>query len=177
MNISKNISSIRESKGIKQYQVAEFLGIEPPNYSRLEKRGDKLTVEQIEKIAEALGVSVKELIFGDKEENYSTLIEEKKHQVKKLVELNEQYLHTIKVLTGIVEDIKANSNAFEEKMQDFKATLSNDMSKLKTIELALTQILPESIESNDNMYLSYKETLLYCCTGLKDIYEKLTNDK
>lgn len=69
MNISKNISSIRESKGIKQYQVAELLGIEPPNYSRLEKRGDKLTIEQLEKIATALGVSVKELLFGEKEES------------------------------------------------------------------------------------------------------------
>jgi transcriptional regulator with XRE-family HTH domain len=69
MNISKNISSIREAKGIKQYQVAEMLGIEPPNYSRLEKRGDKLTVEQLEKIAVALGVSVKELLFGEKQVN------------------------------------------------------------------------------------------------------------
>lgn len=68
MNISKNISSIREAKGIKQYQVAEILGIEPPNYSRLEKRGDKLTIEQLEKISVALGVSVKELLFGEKEE-------------------------------------------------------------------------------------------------------------
>lgn len=56
MDISKNIISIRESKGIKQYEVAEKLGIEPPNYSRLEKRGDKLTVEQLKKIADALGV-------------------------------------------------------------------------------------------------------------------------
>lgn len=56
MDISKNIISIRESKGIKQYEVAEKLGIEPPNYSRLEKRGDKLTIEQLKKIADALGV-------------------------------------------------------------------------------------------------------------------------
>ncbi len=63
MDISKNIFSIRESKGIKQYEVAEKLGIEPPNYSRLEKRGDKLTIEQLKKIAEALEVSIYDL-FG-----------------------------------------------------------------------------------------------------------------
>lgn len=62
MDISKNIFSIRESKGIKQYEVAEKLGIEPPNYSRLEKRGDKLTIEQLKKISEALQVSVYDLL-------------------------------------------------------------------------------------------------------------------
>lgn len=69
MDISKNISSIRESKGIKQYQIAETLGIEPSNYSRLEKRGNKLTIEQLEDLAKALGVTIRELMFGEKLES------------------------------------------------------------------------------------------------------------
>lgn len=64
MDVSKNIKNIRESKGLKQYEIADKLGIDRQNYSRLEKRDKKLTLEQLEGIATALGVSLKELLFG-----------------------------------------------------------------------------------------------------------------
>lgn len=75
MDISKNIISIRESKGIKQYEVAEKLGIDPPNYSRLEKRGEKLTVEQLTKIADALGVSIFDFLGLPAIQNQDLLIQ------------------------------------------------------------------------------------------------------
>jgi transcriptional regulator with XRE-family HTH domain len=62
MEISNNIIAIRTEKRIKQTEIAEKLGIEPPNYSRLEKRGKKLTVEQLEQIADALGVTMFDLL-------------------------------------------------------------------------------------------------------------------
>lgn len=62
MDISKNITSIREDKRIKQFEIAQKLNVEPSNYSRLEKRGEKLTIEQLRQIAEALGVSINELL-------------------------------------------------------------------------------------------------------------------
>lgn len=67
MNISKRIASIREVKGFTQKQIADLLDMEQSNYSRLEGRGSKLTIEQLEKIASALGVSVVELLTGEGE--------------------------------------------------------------------------------------------------------------
>lgn len=69
MDIGKNIKAIREAKRIKQVEVAELLEVDNSYYAKLEKRGNKLTVEQLEKIAVALGVSIKELLFGEKEDS------------------------------------------------------------------------------------------------------------
>lgn len=65
MDISKNIKDIREGKGLKQYEVADKLGMDRQNYSRLEKRDKKLTIEQLESIAEALGASLQDVLFGE----------------------------------------------------------------------------------------------------------------
>lgn len=65
MDLSANIKAIREAKRVKQLEIATALDIDPSNYAKLEKRGNKLTLEQLEKIAGALGVSVMELITGE----------------------------------------------------------------------------------------------------------------
>lgn len=64
MDLSRNIKALRESKNIKQVDVAKALNLDPSYYFRLEKRGDKLSIEQLEKIAQVLGVSVVELMTG-----------------------------------------------------------------------------------------------------------------
>lgn len=56
------IAKIRESKNLKQSEVAERMGIDQPHYSRLEKRGDKLSIEQLKSIATALDVSINDLL-------------------------------------------------------------------------------------------------------------------
>ncbi len=68
MDLSRNIKAIREAKNIKQIDVAKALDLDPSYYFRLEKRGDKLSIEQLEKIAGALGVSVLELMTGETQE-------------------------------------------------------------------------------------------------------------
>lgn len=67
MDTSKRIASIREAKGFTQKQIADLLDMEQSNYSRLEGRGNKLTIEQLEKIAVALGISMVELLRGQTE--------------------------------------------------------------------------------------------------------------
>ena len=65
MNISERIKHIREIKKISQTDVANALMTERSNYHRLENRGKKLTLEQVELIANALQISVQELLgFG-----------------------------------------------------------------------------------------------------------------
>jgi transcriptional regulator with XRE-family HTH domain len=58
MDISENIRKLRESKGYTQSKLADILQMERGNYHRLENRGNKMTIEQLQGIADALGVSV-----------------------------------------------------------------------------------------------------------------------
>jgi transcriptional regulator with XRE-family HTH domain len=86
MDISKNIKAIREERKISQSEIARRLGVEPTNYPRMEKRGDKLTVEQLGRIAGALGVSVVELLTGEPKSGQDS------ERVKELIQQNEQLL-------------------------------------------------------------------------------------
>ncbi len=62
MDISEIIKQVRETKGIKQVDIAKAIGVERGNYFRLEKRGEKLTIEQLQNIATALEVSIAQLL-------------------------------------------------------------------------------------------------------------------
>lgn len=67
MTVSEAIKTIREAKGITQSQVADVLGMEKQGYAYFEKRGDKLTVEQLKRIAAALGVTIDDILhYGEK---------------------------------------------------------------------------------------------------------------
>ena len=68
MNISQKIKDIRKSKGLTQRDLAKIMNTGQPNINYLESRDKELTINQIEQISEALGVSVKELLFDEKEE-------------------------------------------------------------------------------------------------------------
>lgn len=67
MDISKSIRTVREEKRLTQLEVADKLQMERSNYARLEARGEKLSIEQLESIAEALGVSLFALLGQDEE--------------------------------------------------------------------------------------------------------------
>lgn len=65
MDVARNIKATREKKGLKQTDMAERLNMERSNYSRLEKRGNDLSVNQVTLIAEALEVNVFDLLFPE----------------------------------------------------------------------------------------------------------------
>jgi len=72
MNIIENIKSMRLEKGIIQEVLAEALGFDVANYSRIENGKQELKVSQLEIIANVLKVDVIDLftypkIFVDKE--------------------------------------------------------------------------------------------------------------
>ncbi|AEI50668.1 helix-turn-helix domain-containing protein [Runella slithyformis] len=85
MDLTKTIRTLRESKGLTQEDLADQLSVTRSNYAYLEGRGNKLTVEQLEKIAIALGVSVVELLTGEARKVVdSGEVEELKKEVKYL---------------------------------------------------------------------------------------------
>lgn len=112
MDISEKIAAIRESKKIKQSEIASKLGIDQPNYSRLEKRGEKLTIEQLTQIANALGVSMGEILE----------IEEKQDNEK------ESLLKQIEVLEDRIKDKEQIIDSLHTKIEKHKLLLLNTTS-------------------------------------------------
>jgi transcriptional regulator with XRE-family HTH domain len=65
MNLSERIKQLRLLKGTPIKLLARGLSVNPSNYIRLEKRGELLSIEYLEKIADALGVSLLDLLNPD----------------------------------------------------------------------------------------------------------------
>ena len=62
MDIGQKIKAIRSTKGLTQSQIAEQIGLDTSSYARIEKKGNKLSVGQLQSIAKILGVGVGELL-------------------------------------------------------------------------------------------------------------------
>ena len=86
MDITKNIKAIRESKGFSQGKMAELLQMERANYHRLENRNTKMSIDQLQSIADALGVSLGELlgVEGTNGTNDGERVRELEKRVKEL---------------------------------------------------------------------------------------------
>lgn len=117
MDISKTIIEIRERKKIKQSELANKLGIDQPNYSRLEKRGEKLTVEQLKQIASALGVEINELLG---------------------IEVQSIDIEKVKRIEKRVSELEKLNNILEERNKELKLVQDENKVKLNSINRQLT---------------------------------------
>ncbi|MCC5612669.1 helix-turn-helix transcriptional regulator [Nostoc sp. CHAB 5834] len=63
MDIAKNIKNVRERKGIKQIDMASRMNLERSNYSRIENKGNDISIRQLQEIADAMDIPLIELIF------------------------------------------------------------------------------------------------------------------
>lgn len=63
MDVIKNIKGARVARKVSQATLAEAIGMSTEGYNRFERRGgNKVTIEQLEKIANALKVPIVELL-------------------------------------------------------------------------------------------------------------------
>ncbi|MEL7124394.1 MAG: helix-turn-helix transcriptional regulator [Bacteroidota bacterium] len=67
MDIGSKIKGIREAKGLSQKQVITAIGMGAAQYSRIETGKTEPSLGSLEKIAQALGITLAEL-FADKEQ-------------------------------------------------------------------------------------------------------------
>jgi transcriptional regulator with XRE-family HTH domain len=149
MDISKAIRTIREEKRLTQLDVADKLQMERSNYARLEARGSKLSVEQLEQIAQALGVSVMELMIGEPQKAEDT--GKVKELEKRIVELEEMLqIHR--------EDKRRLKSYFLKNVRDAVENIvkSELVWTHWRIELESSQILAEKIV--ENVILTRKST-------------------
>lgn len=106
MNLYERIKEIRTRKRLKQSDIAKALELDPAYYSRLEKRGDKMTIEQVKAIAMALDVSLSELLGLDVPVENEEKVKELEGRIYFLEEKN-KYLSAIDEFTvkGVAYDI------------------------------------------------------------------------
>ena len=71
-NIAANIRALRDIKGISQQSLAQTAGVARPNIANLESGSANPTINLLTKVAEALRVSVEELISSPRENNQLT---------------------------------------------------------------------------------------------------------
>ncbi|MBQ8458527.1 helix-turn-helix transcriptional regulator [bacterium] len=74
--LGKRIQELRKGKKLSQEALAEKIGIEPNNLSRIENGKNYPTPENLAKIAKELNVSVDKLYLFEHHQNYSQLKEE-----------------------------------------------------------------------------------------------------
>lgn len=58
MNVIDNIRKIRQEKGVSQAVISQACGFDQSNWNKIENGKQQLKVDQLEKIAHALGVDV-----------------------------------------------------------------------------------------------------------------------
>ncbi len=112
MSITNTIRNLRERAGLTQESMAERLETTRSNYAYLESRGEKLTIDQIQSIAKALGVPVVEILVSVEnfENESNSRIEELERRVKELEEFNRIYHQRDKLYSEFVEHILSKIN-------------------------------------------------------------------
>lgn len=104
--LGKRIREIRVSQNLTQTKVAEIAGIEASNLSHIERAATKVSLPTLISIANALEVSLDELVYGSLISNV--------HVCNSII--NELlYDCTAEELNGIIEIIKSVKNVIKNK--------------------------------------------------------------
>ena len=65
MDIAKNIKKLHEERGLTQKDVANVVGVQPSNYSKMEKGEREFGIEVIDKLAKFFGLTIDELVHSN----------------------------------------------------------------------------------------------------------------
>lgn len=97
MDIGKRIRDLREKQGLSNRQLAVKAGISQPVMNRIENNNRKADIETLEKICEALGITLVDFFSTDEEEmppEYLRLMQNAKNLTPK----------QLKILNDIIEN-------------------------------------------------------------------------
>lgn len=101
MNLKKvlgqRIQDLRKSKKLTQDKLAELVGIDPKNISKIENGNNYPTAETLSSIAQALDVEIYELFLFDSEIPYETM----KEEIISALDNEQTVLYLYKKLKGI----------------------------------------------------------------------------
>jgi transcriptional regulator with XRE-family HTH domain len=156
MNVSDNIREIRKGKGLTQAEVARRYGTSPEFYHRLEKKGHSLTLEQIEKLAQALDVTIFEIlgtgnvVTGNSDAGNRERIATLEKEIFDLKAENKMYLKhnrilfkNIEFLQTVIDTVMQN----EQSMQKFKEQITRgDETVEEQIRESASTLFPDLIK-------------------------------
>ena len=106
-DMGKRIREIRESKHMTQAALSELAGIEPSNLSHIERAATKVSLPTLINIANALEVSLDELVCG-------SLIKSEHIAIRQLNELLSDC--TPDELKAVIEMVKVTKKIMRKKL-------------------------------------------------------------
>ena len=106
-DMGKRIREIRESKHMTQAALSELAGIEPSNLSHIERAATKVSLPTLMNIANALEVSLDELVCG-------SLVKSEHIAVRQLNELLSDC--TPDELQAVIEMVKVTKKIMRKKL-------------------------------------------------------------
>ena len=112
-DMGKRIREIRESKHMTQAALSELAGIEPSNLSHIERAATKVSLPTLINIANALEVSLDELVCG-------SLVKSEHIAVRQLNELLSDC--TPDELQAVIEMVKVPAQSHHEKPPEVTCT-------------------------------------------------------
>ena len=97
MNLYENIKTIREEQSLKQIEVANHINVDKSAYSKIEKGGRALTVEELQKMAQLFNMSTDQIINYDGKIPKEVVIEDKTavEQMRLIQQLEDEDKQTI----------------------------------------------------------------------------------
>lgn len=97
MSLHDNIKTIREAQNLKQIEVANHISVDKSAYSKIEKGGRALTVDELQKMAQLFNMSTDQIINYDGKIPKEVVIEDKTavEQMRLIQQLEEDDKQTI----------------------------------------------------------------------------------
>lgn len=122
MNLADNIKTIRETKNLKQIEVANHIGVDKSAYSKIEKGLRALTVDELQKVAGLFDMSTDQIINYEGKIPKVVVIENKTavEQMRLIQELDEDDKQTIFRLIDKMLTNKKFQTFFEQNLQTAK---------------------------------------------------------
>jgi transcriptional regulator with XRE-family HTH domain len=105
MQIAKNIKKLREEKGLMQKEVANAVGVNPSNFSKMEKGEREFGIEVIDKLAKFFGVTIDELVHMNGKMPKAVTVEDKTatEKVQLIAQLEEEDKHAVyRIIDGML---------------------------------------------------------------------------
>jgi transcriptional regulator with XRE-family HTH domain len=122
MNIAENIKNIRESKGLKQVEVANFIGVDKSAYSKIEKGLRAITIDELKKMAQLFNLTTDQIINYDGGIPKEITIEDKNatEQIRLIQQLEEDDKQTVFKIIDKMLTTKRFKTFFEQNLQTAK---------------------------------------------------------
>lgn len=97
MSLAENIKVIREDKGFKQIEVADYIGVDKSAYSKIEKGARALAIEELQKMAQLFNLTTDQILNFDGKIPKEITIEDKTavEQMRLLQQLDEDDKKTV----------------------------------------------------------------------------------